>query len=146
MLLSSASRMLSRGISCGAAPRILIVDDDPNLLVLLADQLRADGYEIATARDGDEALRRLRTSWPDLLIIDMMMPRMDGLEATRAIRALPGPESKLPIIGLTAAAMPEDEAACLAAGMDGYEKKPIGTERLRAAIMAAAAMREHIRA
>ena len=48
-------------MSGGQAPRILIVDDDPNLLVLLADQLRADGYEIATARDGDEALRRLRT-------------------------------------------------------------------------------------
>ncbi len=52
------------------APRILIVDDDPSLLVLLADQLRADGYEVITARDGDEALRRLQASWPDLLIID----------------------------------------------------------------------------
>ena len=65
------------------APRILLVDDDPNQLVLLADQLRADGYEIQTARDGDEALRRLRTAWPDLLIIDMMMPRMDGLTLAR---------------------------------------------------------------
>ena len=53
------------------APRILIVDDDPNLLVLLADQLRADGYDIQTARDGDEALRRLKSGWPDLLIIDI---------------------------------------------------------------------------
>ena len=69
------------------APRILLVDDDPNLLVLLADQLRADGYEITTARDGDEALRRLRTSWPDLLIIDMMMPKMDGLTFAREIKA-----------------------------------------------------------
>ena len=71
------------GSAGAAAPRILIVDDDPNLLVLLADQLRADGYEIATARDGDEALRRLNSGWPDLLIIDMMMPRMDGLTLAR---------------------------------------------------------------
>ena len=69
------------------APRILLVDDDPNLLVILAEQLRADGYEITTARDGDEALRRLRTSWPDLLIVDMMMPRMDGLTFAREIKA-----------------------------------------------------------
>ena len=54
------------------SPRILIVDDDPNLLVLLADQLRADGYETSTARDGTEALLRLQMSWPDLLIIDMI--------------------------------------------------------------------------
>jgi DNA-binding response OmpR family regulator len=80
------------------APRILIVDDDPNLLVLLADQLRADGFEIATARDGDEALRRLATGWPDLLIIDMMMPRMDGLTLAREIKA----QADLPIIVLSA--------------------------------------------
>ena len=66
-----------------AAPRILLVDDDPNQLVLLADQLRADGYQVQTARDGEEALRRLRTAWPDLLIIDIMMPRMDGLTLAR---------------------------------------------------------------
>src|SRR5678815_5050852 len=70
-----------------AAPRLLLVDDDPNQLVALADQLRADGYQIQTARDGDEALRRLRTAWPDLLIIDMMMPRMDGLTLAREIKS-----------------------------------------------------------
>src|SRR4249919_3294422 len=61
--------MMSSGSGGMVAPRILIVDDDPNLLVLLADQLRADGYEPITARDGVEALRRLRTSWADLPII-----------------------------------------------------------------------------
>ena len=82
----------------GTAPRILIVDDDPNLLVLLAEQLRSDGYEIATARDGEEALRRLQASWPDLLIIDMMMPRMDGLSLAREIKS----RADLPIIVLSA--------------------------------------------
>ncbi|MDQ2966156.1 MAG: response regulator, partial [Chloroflexota bacterium] len=80
------------------APRVLIVDDDPNLLVLLANQLRADGYETATARDGEEALRRLRTGWPDLVIIDMMMPRMDGLSLAREIKN----QADLPIIVLSA--------------------------------------------
>src|SRR4051794_41787477 len=81
-----------------ASPRILIVDDDPGLLLLLAEQLRADGFEIQTARDGAEALRRLRSGWPDLLVIDMMMPRMDGLSLAREIKAL----ADLPIIVLSA--------------------------------------------
>ena len=81
-----------------AAPRILIVDDDPNLLVILAEQLRADGYEVQTARDGEEALRRLGQAWPDLLIIDMLMPRMDGLTLAREIKA----RADLPIIVLSA--------------------------------------------
>ena len=81
-----------------SAPRILIVDDDPNLLVILADQLRADGYDVADARDGDEALRRLRQSWPDLLVIDMLMPRMDGLTLAREVKSL----ADLPIIVLSA--------------------------------------------
>ncbi len=81
-----------------SAPRILIVDDDPNLLVILADQLRADGYEVQTARDGEEALRRLGQAWPDLLIIDMLMPRMDGLTLAREVKA----RADLPIIVLSA--------------------------------------------
>jgi CheY-like chemotaxis protein len=79
-------------------PRILLVDDDPNLLVLLAGQLRADGFDVQTARDGDEALRRLRSGWPDLLIVDMMMPRMDGLSLAREIKGM----ADLPIIVLSA--------------------------------------------
>jgi CheY-like chemotaxis protein len=91
--------------------------------------------------DGREALEAVQARPYDMVVMDMMMPGMDGLEATRAIRALPGPVSRLPIIGLTAAAMPEDEAACLAAGMDGYERKPIAAERLRAAVALAASLR-----
>ena len=62
------------------------MDDDPNLLVVLAEQLRGDGYEVATARDGVEAMRRLEHAWPDLLVIDMMMPRMDGLTLAREVK------------------------------------------------------------
>ena len=110
--------------------RILIVDDDPNLLVLLADQLRADGFEIATARDGDEALRRLRAGWPDLLIIDMMMPRMDGLTLAREIKA----QADLPIIVLSAIDAGDSKADLLEEVAEDYVTKPYHYPELRARI------------
>lgn len=112
------------------APRILLVDDDPNLLVLLADQLRADGYEISTARDGDEALRRLRSSWPDLLIIDMMMARMDGLTLAREIKA----QADLPIIVLSAIDAGDSKADLLEEVAEDYVTKPYHYPELRARI------------
>ncbi len=111
-------------------PRILIVDDDPNLLVLLADQLRADGYETATARDGVEALRRLQSSWPDLLIIDMMMPRMDGLSLAREIKA----QADLPIIVLSAIDAGDSKADLLEEVAEDYVTKPYHYPELRARI------------
>src|SRR3990172_8489626 len=91
------------------APRILIVDDDPNLLVLLAEQLRSDGFEIQTARDGIEALRRLDSGWPDLLIVDMMMARMGGRTVASEIRA----RADLPIIVLSAIETADSKADLL---------------------------------
>ena len=111
-------------------PRILIVDDDPNLLVLLADQLRADGYETSTARDGTEALRRLQTSWPDLLIIDMMMPRMDGLSLAREIKS----RADLPIIVLSAIDAGDSKADLLEEVAEDYVTKPYHYPELRARI------------
>jgi DNA-binding response OmpR family regulator len=112
------------------APRILLVDDDPNLLVLLADQLRADGFEISTARDGDEALRRLRSAWPDLLIIDMMMARMDGLTLAREIKA----QADLPIIVLSAIDAGDSKADLLEEVAEDYVTKPYHYPELRARI------------
>jgi DNA-binding response OmpR family regulator len=112
------------------APRILLVDDDPNQLVLLAEQLRADGYEIQTARDGDEALRRLRTAWPDLLIIDMMMPKMDGLTFAREIKA----QADLPIIVLSAIDAGDSKADLLEEVAEDYVTKPYHYPELRARI------------
>ena len=123
-------RILVIMLSSGPAPRILIVDDDPNLLVLLADQLRADGYEIATARDGDEALRRLRAGWPDLLIVDMMMPRMDGLTLAREIKA----QADLPIIVLSAIDAGDSKADLLEEVAEDYVTKPYHYPELRARI------------
>ena len=112
------------------APRILIVDDDPNLLVLLADQLRADGFDIQTARDGDEALRRLKSGWPDLLIIDMMMPRMDGLTLAREIKG----RADLPIIVLSAIDAGDSKADLLEEVAEDYVTKPYHYPELRARI------------
>jgi DNA-binding response OmpR family regulator len=114
----------------GVAPRLLIVDDDPNLLVLLAEQLRSDGYEVQTARDGEEALRRMRTGWPDLLIVDMMMPRMDGLTLAREIKA----QADLPIIVLSAIDAGDSKADLLEEFAEDYVTKPYHYPELRARI------------
>src|SRR6476469_5067268 len=123
--------MLSGGWRSGTgAPRILIVDDDPNLLVLLADQLRNDGFEIQTARDGEEALRRLGQAWPDLLIVDMMMPRMDGLTLAREVKA----RADLPIIVLSAIDTADSKADLLEEVAEDYVTKPYHYPELRARI------------
>jgi len=111
-------------------PRILLVDDDPNLLVLLAGQLRNDGFEIQTARDGHEALRRLEGGWPDLLILDMMMPRMDGLTLAREIKA----RADLPIIVLSAIETADSKADLLEEVAEDYITKPYHYPELRARI------------
>src|SRR4029079_8816043 len=112
------------------APRILIVDDDPNLLVILADQLRMDGYQVQTARDGDEALRRLSQAWPDLLIIDLLMPRMDGLTLAREVKA----RADLPIIVLSAIDAGDNTADLLDEVAEDYITKPYHYSELRARI------------
>ncbi|NJD27596.1 MAG: response regulator transcription factor [Chloroflexi bacterium] len=113
------------------APRILIVDDDPNLLVLLAEQLRSDGFEIQTARDGLEALRRLDGGWPDLLIVDMMMARMDGLTLAREIKA----RADLPIIVLSAIETADSKADLLEEFAEDYVTKPYHYPELRARVL-----------
>src|SRR5439155_18045160 len=72
-------RTLGPVLPASVHPRLLLVDDDPNLLVFLADRLRDDGFTVTTARNGREALRRLDEEWPDLLVVDLLMPEMDGL-------------------------------------------------------------------
>src|SRR5262245_40263606 len=113
-----------------AAPRILLVDDDPNLLVLLAEQLRSDGFEIQTAREGEEPLRRLDGGWPGLLIVDMMMARMDGLTLAREIKA----RADLPIIVLSAIDTADSKADLLEEVAEDYVTKPYHYPELRARI------------
>lgn len=113
-----------------AAPRILIVDDDPNVLTLLSDQFAADGFDVATARDGNEALKRLQSGWPDLLIIDIMMPGMDGLTLAREIKAV----ADLPIIVLSAIDAADSKADLLEEVAEDYVSKPYHYPELRARV------------
>lgn len=111
-------------------PRILLVDDDPGLLIALAELLRNDGFVVTTARDGDEALRRLDQGWPDLLIIDLLMPRMDGLSLAREIKA----RADLPIIVLSAIDAGDNKADLLDEFAEDYITKPYHYAELRARI------------
>jgi CheY-like chemotaxis protein len=87
------------------------------------------GYKVVVAGDGVEAIDQARLVHPDLILMDVMMPRMDGFEATRKLRS--EPEFKhTPIVALTALAMPSDRERCLAAGMDEYISKPINLKAL----------------
>jgi signal transduction histidine kinase/ActR/RegA family two-component response regulator len=114
-----------------AAPRILVVDDHPANREVARLMLTAVGCETAEACDGDEAIAMAATQAFDLILMDVRMPRVDGLAATRAIRAA---GNTVPILAVTADAMPEDAARCLAAGMDDHLPKPISHHALYAAM------------
>jgi len=123
--------MLTGGWRSDSAPRILLVDDDPDLLVLLAGQLRGDGFEVQTARDGEEALRRLAGGWPDLILLDMMMPRMDGLAFARELKS----RADLPVIVLSAIDTADSKADLLEEVAEDYVTKPYHYPELRARIL-----------
>lgn len=108
---------------------ILLVDDDELNLDLLSRKLRRNGYDIVTAMDGREAISLAIATIPDLILMDMSLPEVDGWEATRQLKS-DDITKNIPIISLTAHAMPEDRAKALAAGCDEYETKPIVFENL----------------
>ena len=116
--------------------RVLIVDDHPTNREVARLMLAPLGCDIFEAVDGVEAVEMASAAPYDLILMDVRMPRMDGLAATQAIRALDGAHSRTPILAVTADAMPEDAARCLAAGMDGHVAKPLTHASLFAAIEA----------
>ena len=113
--------------------RILVVDDDPQIRRVLRTALIAQGYEVTDARNGEEALEKMRDEKPDLLILDMNMPRMNGLETCHSIRTT----SDVPIIMLTVRDAESDKVDALAAGADDYMTKPFSSPELLARIRAA---------
>jgi two-component system KDP operon response regulator KdpE len=115
------------------AAKILVVEDDPVLRSLLREQLTREGYEVSTARDGVEGERLCRERAPDLILLDVLLPRMDGWEACRRIREL----SDAPIIILTAMARDVDKVRGLELGADDYVTKPYSQVELVARIRAA---------
>jgi two-component system, OmpR family, alkaline phosphatase synthesis response regulator PhoP len=104
--------------------KILIVDDEPDILDLLAYNLEREGYTVIRAIDGESAVRLAADLQPDLILLDIMMPRMDGVEACRRIRLLPGGQEPF-IVFLTARGEEYSEIAGLEAGADDYVTKPI---------------------
>jgi len=106
-------------------PRVLVVDDHPVNRQVAMLMLDAAGFSVDTACNGAEAVEAVQAQTYDAVFMDLHMPVMDGLAATRAIRGLQGASAKTPIIAMTAAAMPEDLARCDDAGMDGHIAKPI---------------------
>jgi DNA-binding response OmpR family regulator len=110
-------------------PRIVIADDEPNILISLEFLLKREGFEVTLARDGQEALDAVRRVRPDLALLDVMMPRLSGLDVCQQLRAddsLAG----LRIVMLTAKGRDTDMAKGLALGADAYLTKPFATKEL----------------
>jgi diguanylate cyclase (GGDEF)-like protein/PAS domain S-box-containing protein len=125
--------MLPATRSTGAR-RILVVDDNAINQIVLEGMLKHDGHSPTLVSDGAAAVAAVKASRYDLVFMDMQMPVMDGLEATRRIRSLPAPGCDVPIIALTANAMSADVERCLGAGMNGHIAKPIDRDILRKAV------------
>jgi CheY-like chemotaxis protein len=113
--------------------RILLVEDDVRNIYALSSVLEGLGAHVDIARNGREAVERVAKGGVELVLMDIMMPEMDGLEATRRIRADKA-TARLPIVALTARAMRDDQARCLEAGANDYVSKPIDVQKLLSVI------------
>ncbi len=114
--------------------RCLLAEDDPTNRIVAVRMLERLGYQTDVVRNGIEAIAALECDHYDLVLMDVMMPEMDGLTATRNIRTAGGNGARIAIVGLTASSGPDDLAACLEAGMDAVTTKPVTLARLQAAI------------
>jgi len=112
---------------------ILVVDDDPAIIRLLCTNLKARGYKVSTAMDGEESLEAVEKDFVDLIILDLMMPKIDGVEVCRRIREW----SNVPIVVLSARGDEKDKVKCLELGADDYLTKPFGIAELMARIKTA---------
>ncbi|KPK39748.1 MAG: chemotaxis protein CheY [Gammaproteobacteria bacterium SG8_47] len=109
--------------------RILLVEDNELNRDMLSRRLQRKGYEVLMAEDGEQGLTAARTGSPELILMDMSLPVLDGWEATRILKA-DAATAAIPIIGLSAHAMTGDREKALQAGCDDYDTKPVELERL----------------
>jgi DNA-binding response OmpR family regulator len=116
-------------------PVVLAADDDEDILALVAFRLERSGYTVIQARDGQEALDLALSEKPDLAVLDVMMPKLDGFELTRRLRSEEA-TSRMPIILLTARAQDTDVAQGFDAGADDYIRKPFSPQELRTRVQA----------
>lgn len=115
--------------------RILVADDDPDIVGLVRIRLERAGHEVVGAPDGEAAWSRVLEQVPDLAVLDVSMPRLDGLALTRRLRGH-GPTAALPIVVLTAAVQAADAEEAIAAGATAYVKKPFSPKELVARVEA----------
>lgn len=115
------------------AHKILIVDDEPNIIISLEFLMKKEGFEVAVAIDGDEALAKVASFGPDLMLLDVMMPKKSGFEVCEALRADPT-NAGLQIVMLTAKGHDTEVAKGLAIGADAYVTKPFSTKELVAKV------------
>ena len=112
---------------------ILVVDDNICNLEMIREFLLHTGYRVATAQDGLEAITKTRSLHPDLILMDVQMPVMDGLKATRWLKSQEE-FKRIPVIAITALELPEDKKRCLEAGADVYVSKPMSLLRLSSSL------------
>ena len=110
-------------------PRILLVEDNEMNRDMLSRRLQRKGYDVLIAMDGEQGVAMARAEQPDLILMDMSLPVLDGWEATRKIKADPS-VAAVPVMALTAHAMAGDQERCVAAGCDDYDTKPVDLARL----------------
>jgi CheY-like chemotaxis protein len=135
-LESTLTRSLPRPLRARPreTPLILIAEDNEANIEVIESYLAAMEMQFVIARDGAEAVAAARENRPDLILMDVQMPVLDGLEATRLIRQAGGDVARIPIVALTALAMLGDKDRCLAAGADDYLTKPVSFRTLREVI------------
>jgi DNA-binding response OmpR family regulator len=122
-------------VSDDGAPLVLVADDDEDILGLVSFRLERSGYEVAAAKDGEEALRLARKLSPALVVLDVMMPRLDGYEVARRLREDEATRG-IPVILLTALAHEADVARGFESGADDYLRKPFSPQELAARVQA----------
>ncbi len=113
--------------------RILLVEDHPGTIEVMQQELEVLGYEVTVAENGVKAVEMATSESPDLIVMDIVMPKMDGLQATSQIRKNPKTKD-IPILAATALARPGDREKCLEGGCDGYIAKPFTHKQLGVAI------------
>jgi DNA-binding response OmpR family regulator len=116
-------------------PLVLVADDDPDILSLVKLRLERSGYDVVSAGDGEQALEAAMARAPDLALLDVMMPKLDGYEVTARLREEEATRH-LPVILLTARVQESDIARGIEAGADDYVKKPFSTHELRDRVQA----------
>jgi CheY-like chemotaxis protein len=127
--LSATTDVRTTPISVRTDLKVLLVEDTESVSMLVCDYLVHHGYRVVTAKDGFDGLTQAVKHHPDIILMDVMMPEMDGLETTRRLRSIPELKN-VPIIALTALAMTGDRERCIAAGMNDYLSKPVQLQEL----------------